>query len=169
MLRSSGSTHPAMVVKHKRRAPPRGRRLGLLLAAAAVGVVVWAVTAEGSDVETADAIARANVRELRARQAEEVGLAAGEFRHAWRRSDLGQVKSFLHEELHEGFWPQVVAVLQRRGWDQVLPELGDGAVSDRDDGTFDVRFPLAGGKPLVTRWMQADGLWRIGRLLIPPE
>jgi hypothetical protein len=79
------------------------------------------------------------------------------------------VKSYLHEDLHEGFWPQLLAVLERRGWAQALPSLAGGEVSHHGDGSFDVRFALAGGERLLTRWMLVDGHWCIGRLLLPPE
>ncbi len=127
------------------------------------------ITGQADDSATAEAIAREHVRAERAQKSQDVGRIAREFHGAWARSDIGQVKSYLHEQLHEGFWPQLLAVLQRRGWEPTLPKLGEGAVSDHGDGSFDVRFPLDDGEQLLTRWMFDDGQWRIGRLLLPPE
>lgn len=94
--------------------------------------------------------------------ADELETTAAEFRNDWGASNLDKIKSYFEAERQETFWPKVVSLIERRGWQAKLPPLGKGEVSDAGAGNLEVFYSVE-EEVLKTRWSWIDGKWRIVR------
>lgn len=121
--------------------------------------------AEAADRARQAAAANDDRRAKRDERAGELEATAAEFRSDWAKSDLARVKTYFEADKQATYWPKVVEVLEKRGWQDDLPALGDAEVNDQGLDGFDVFYEIDDVERLKTRWSYIDGKWRIVRFM----
>jgi hypothetical protein len=88
------------------------------------------------------------------------------FRSRWNGSDRSGVRDHFSPTKQRSLWPSFDKQLQKKGWEQKLPLLGQPEAIERAGNILDAHFPIDDSQQLKTRWEYTDGRWQIDRVLL---
>jgi hypothetical protein len=88
-----------------------------------------------------------------------------EFRRSWEQTDLPSIEGMFNRDRQIAFWPKVVRLLERREWQDDLPDIGEPELFDYGRTTKGAFFPISPKGTLKTRWNYEQGAWRLDMLV----
>ncbi len=123
----------------------RGRSMAIIAAGIVVGIaVVVAVVQMAAAGETID-------------------VRATELREHWNADRHDHVAAMMLPDRRREFWPKIERVLNREGWDEDLPRIGEPKFVERHDQRAIVVFAIEGrtGASVKTYWNLENTLWKL--------